>query len=96
MGRLEVLQEELNQVEKRISTENKVAVGIRRKLAELCPVVIGEIVEANGYSHKGKKMRVDSVSYKPESWPKETLWKCTGYVIKADGTEGKHRAECRI
>ena len=50
------------------------------------PVKVGDVIETNGYSHKGKKMRVAKRSIY-DSFSKWS-WKANGPILKKDGTEG--------
>lgn len=61
-----------------------------------CPHAIGDIVEIkNGYSHKGKKMRVAKILLtSSNSWKYgKSVWRVVGPVLKADGTDGKFDGE---
>ena len=51
------------------------------------PIKIGDIVEANGYSHTGKNMIVNHV-YLTEHFNGTFLWAATGKIIKKDGSSG--------
>jgi hypothetical protein len=54
---------------------------------QLCPHKVGDIVECDGYSHKGKKMVVREI--KKPRWSYRSSWAVSGFVLKSDGSEGK-------
>jgi hypothetical protein len=59
-----------------------------------CPVKIGDIVEVNsGYSYSGKKMQVDSIKLRKNSWRGADGFEATGQVLRKDGTPGAGRGE---
>ncbi|MCP4700471.1 MAG: hypothetical protein GY862_27005 [Gammaproteobacteria bacterium] len=92
MTELEILKAELAEIEKRIKAEQEIRGDVMAKLAELCPVKIGDVVEVNGWTFRGKKMLVDDVCYYTRTH-RSTTWKCSGPILKADGTPGKNRGE---
>ena len=58
------------------------------------PLAIGEVVEINGYSHKGKKMRVQSRGVE-KIWENVWQWTASGHVYKINGKLGLHAGEWR-
>lgn len=64
-----------------------------------CPVKVGSDTEANGYSHNGKLMCVESVTVR-QQWAREKHWEwfAIGHIIKKDGDVGMQRGEwtCKI
>lgn len=57
------------------------------------PLKIGDEVEVTGYSHTGKKMRVDYLNVIKQGWNKKYVFMATGVVFKKDGSEGQQRGE---
>ena len=51
-----------------------------------CPHAVGDVIDCQGWSHKGKKMVVDYIG-KPK-WSREK-WRVTGRVFKKDGSIGQ-------
>ena len=56
----------------------------------------GDTVIVTGYSHRGKKMVIDSVSMTISLWRKEYTAVVKGRVLKADGTLGLNEAKNEI
>ena len=57
------------------------------------PVKIGDIVEVNRYSHKGKQMQIVSVRLTFAWNSKNGAIRATGRVLKKDGKPGANCAE---
>ena len=95
MIELEKLQAELKAIDDEVKAVQSKRGAVRDRLATLCPIQIGDVVECNGFSHTGKKMVVEHVSYKPMSWSK-SLWVCSGTILKKDGSPSKHVGEHRV
>jgi hypothetical protein len=55
---------------------------------EHCTVKIGDAVISNGYSHSGKKMKVEKISFS-RYW-NVFRFTCEGKILKADGSESKN------
>jgi len=65
-----------------------------------CPIKVGDIVQANGYSHAGKDMMVDGVTIAME-WRsgitgQYPAWYSWGRLLKKDGTPGKNNANYSV
>ncbi len=56
--------------------------------AEACPYAVGDIVEVRGYSHIGKKCRIDRVGW-THGYSEGYQWKVIGTLILKDGSLGK-------
>ena len=54
-------------------------------VAKYSNVKIGDVVEANGYGCKGKKINVSFIAFNPDSWRK-TNFIARGKVLNKDGT----------
>lgn len=57
--------------------------------SENCPYAVGDIVDIRGYSHTGKKCRVDKIGCKKD-FRDRYQWTVRGTVILKDGTAGKN------
>lgn len=55
-----------------------------------CPFSVGEIVKVQGYSHRGKSMKITKILAPLHSF--EGAWRVVGFVVKKDGTPGKVEA----
>lgn len=63
---------------------------LKEEMAGFCPVEIGDEVEVNGYSYRGKIMVVEKIQYIGENYvARNTKFRCTGPILKADGTPGR-------
>lgn len=80
-------------------TEIKYHLGIidtlKQELLDQCPVKVGDIIPVEGFSYKGKNIKVGSIniSINQNSYTgKPSIkWLFIGYVLKKDGTEGSIR-----
>ena len=78
-------------IEKAIAAK-KAAIEIAKD--QFSPFKVGEICEVNGFSHRGKKMRIHSVFLSTERFQRARFeFTATGVVIKADGTDGVAHCE---
>lgn len=57
-----------------------------------CPVKVGDIVEINGFSHRGKSILVDRVNVR-NNWKTIFAFIASGKVIKKSGEPGSQRGE---
>lgn len=55
------------------------------------PHKVGDVVTVNGYTHTGKQMQIERVSYSISFF--RGGFRATGKVIKKDGTLSKQRGE---
>lgn len=79
--------EKLEKEKKRISDELSQA---RKKFAiQQCPLGVGDIVDACGYSYRGKKMQITAI--RPVKFAFEGDWSVLGMVLKADGKPGQRQ-----
>ena len=80
--------------EKNISDAQNRRYLLREEITNHCHVAIGDTVPCMGWSHKGKMLIVDSISFGVK-WSNndEPQFTCTGQVIKKDGTAGLNRGE---
>ena len=62
---------------------NKALDGMAR---QNCPHAVGDVIDCQGWSHKGKKMVVDHIGR--SRWL-DGKWKVTGRVFKKDGSLGQ-------
>lgn len=85
MQELAELKGELRQVQQKIRDLEQ------RIIDEHVPVKTGEVVEVNGYSHRGKKMVVTRIS--PRHSHKNFEYVARGQILKADGTQGVNVGE---
>lgn len=84
---------ELAECDKRIEEINKSREQIFVRLLELvCPFQIGDITECVGYTHRGKRMRVDSRIVQ-RSDHGNYYWLVSGRVIKRNGAGSNYTAE---
>ena len=60
--------------------------------AKESPVQPGDIVKVNGYSYRGKEMRIKEVTVK-RRWGDRYEFYAKGPIIKADGTESLNSGE---
>lgn len=72
-----------------------------RIIEERCPIKIGDVVETNGYSHKGKRFRVEHIIAKDRlTWKQdgdhEFEFRATGPIIKKNGEPGQQHGEHSI
>ena len=56
---------------------------------QFSPFKVGEVCEINGYSHRGKTMRIKAVYFSDRSFGREKYeFTAKGVVIKGDGSDG--------
>jgi hypothetical protein len=56
----------------------------------VCPYEVDEVVDVQGYSHRGKLCRIDKV-YATSSYHKKHLWAVKATVLKKDFSPSVHR-----
>lgn len=63
-------------------------------IAKFCPVKPGDIVTANRYTHTGKNIKVGHIRVDRciTRSGDNIEFRAYGYVLRKDGTTGKHRA----
>lgn len=90
MKSLEELQKELSEAKYVLTKAQDAVNSIKYDLAKHCPVKLGDVVEVNYFTNKGKKIKLDRIVYAPEyeykSKEPRFLYKCNGSVIRKDGT----------
>lgn len=70
-------------------------------IAALCPVKIGDRVEANGYVHKGKLIEIRRIAYREGldkidgKFVATARFEAFGQILKKDGTPGLNGGEYR-
>lgn len=63
---------------------------------EYCPIKVGEVIDCQGYVHKGKKVKVTNITLVP-SWKRNSYkWSIRGIVLKKDGSESSFRTDFRV
>lgn len=83
-----ITREDVLLAEKNAAEANRIMSEARRKFAlQECPIRVGDIVECAGYSHKGKKMQVDSVL--PPKYSFDGDWRVCGTILNKDEKPGK-------
>ena len=92
------LESRLAQIESVIKSYQGQAKRIKNELVQFCPVKIGDTVTVNGCSYKGQPMMVEKIICMTEKqWNhKEAKYKCTGPILKKDGTPGKNVGVCYV
>jgi hypothetical protein len=92
-----ITEEMIEQLDKKLKDATEAAEAATRELndaldayaIQMCPHKVGDIIDCQGWSHKGKKMIVDSITrtkYRGR-WTKEK-WRVMGRILKKDGTIG--------
>lgn len=59
---------------------------VREFALQECPLKVGQIVDCVGWTHKGKKMKIDSIV--PPQCTFDGDWRVRGHVIKKSGEVG--------
>ena len=103
MKNLEQLQNDLEKITSEMNACKEARAAKLDELAKLCPLKLGDKVDVNsGYSYEGKVILIDRVCYSDYmnySWAerkgRKTLFMCSGFILKKDGTAGKNRGEHR-
>ena len=81
------LEEEVRQIQRQMDSARQELIDL------LSPVKIGDIITVNGYSHKGKKMRVDVLRCYLNTWDKAHISiEAYGNVLNKDGLPGLNKA----
>lgn len=80
---------EIKELDARIQVLNEARKVLLKEWAiEACPYAVGDIVEVRGYSHIGKKCRIDRVGW-THGYSEDYQWKVVGTLILKDGSLGK-------
>lgn len=92
---VQITLKELERIDDQIAELNTTREAVVGSLVAMCPVQIGGIIQVNGYSHRGKPMRVSDVYVVRERGGKRQgyRWKARGFVLKANGEVGVQKGE---
>ena len=89
------IMEEIKGIEAQVKAAHVEIEGLIDSTNKYCPVKIGDIVDVTGYSHNGKKMIINGITFCHKSdggyygiWMEDVGWMISGKVIRKDGTPG--------
>lgn len=86
----------IEEIDEKVTKLREEQDALKSVLVEACPIKEGDVVEVNGYSYNGKKMKVTSVRLSlRNSGPERKLrvsFMVYGLVLKADDTPGVREA----